>query len=322
MSGPGEDLAEALVRGDRRALARAITLAESSRPDHRRAAERLLSALPERDDALRLGLTGTPGAGKSTLIEALGLRLVAEGHRVAVLAIDPSSSRSGGSILGDKTRMERLARAPRAFVRPSPSGGETGGVARRTREAIRLCEAAGHDVTLVETVGVGQSEVQVAAMTDVFVLVLAPLGGDDLQGAKRGIVEEADLVLVNKADRDPEAARRAAADYAAALRLLRPRPHDPEGWPRAMAVSATSGEGLDEAWSAIRALWLWRRDTGALAERRRVQRRLWFEEELRALALSRALAAPGLREALPGLRAAVEEGRLSPAEAARRAFGS
>jgi LAO/AO transport system kinase len=213
------DFADAVRGGDRRSLARAITLAESTRPDHREEAVALLDELlPSTGGAIRVGISGAPGAGKSTFIEALGLHLVDHGHRLAVLAVDPSSRRSGGSILGDKTRMEMLSRRSEAFIRPSPSGGTLGGVARRTREALLLCEAAGHDVVLVETVGVGQSEVAVAGMVDVFVLLLAPGAGDDLQGVKRGIVELADVVVVNKADGDlAAAAERTAADSANAL---------------------------------------------------------------------------------------------------------
>ncbi|EPX87423.1 LAO/AO transport system ATPase [Rubellimicrobium thermophilum DSM 16684] len=314
-------LARAVAAGDRRALSRAITLVESTRSDHRAAAEAMLAALPRRDPAIRLGLTGTPGAGKSTLIEALGTRLTAQGRRVAVLAVDPSSARSGGSILGDRTRMDRLARDPRAYVRPSPAGAELGGVARRTREAILLCEGAGFDVVIVETVGVGQSETLAAGMTDLFALVLAPHGGDDLQGIKRGIVEVADLILVNKADRDPQAARQAVGDYAAALRLLRARTGDPEGWPRAMAVSAMTGEGLDEAWQALADLWLWRCERGLLERQRAAQRRAWFEEELHAQALEKALADPALAAAIPRLADEAAAGRLLPGEAARRALG-
>src|SRR6056297_1363546 len=224
-------LADRLLSGDRRALARAITLVESARADHRTMAEALLDRLAaEGREALRVGLSGTPGVGKSTFIEAFGMDLTGAGKRVAVLAVDPSSARTGGSILGDKTRMERLAREPLAYIRPSPSQTELGGVARRTREAIALCEAAGFDMVIVETVGVGQSETLVAEMTDIFVLLLAPGGGDELQGVKRGIMEIADLILINKADGDLEAAaRRTAADYAGALRLMRPRPGDPAG---------------------------------------------------------------------------------------------
>ena len=220
------DLADAVRAGDRRALARAITLVESTRRDHRADAVALLDAiLPATGTATRVGISGAPGAGKSTFIEALGLHLVDAGHRVAVLAVDPSSARSGGSILGDKTRMEQLSRRPEAFIRPSPSGGTLGGVARRTREALLVCEAAGFDVVLVETVGVGQSEVAVAGMVDLFVLLLAPGAGDELQGVKRGIVELADLIVVNKADGDLlDPARHTAADYAHALHLVRSRP--------------------------------------------------------------------------------------------------
>src|SRR3954452_22383423 len=223
------ELARLVIAGDRRALARAITMAESTRADHRAEAEALLAeVLPHVGGSVRVGISGAPGAGKSTFIEALGVHLIERGHRLAVLAVDPSSTRSGGSILGDKTRMEELSRRSEAFIRPSPSGGTLGGVARRTREALLLCEAAGHDVVLVETVGVGQSEVAVAGMLDVFVLLLAPGGGDDLQGVKRGIVELADVVVVNKADGDlAAAAERTAADYANALHFLRSRT---EGW--------------------------------------------------------------------------------------------
>jgi len=316
-----EALAEAVAFGDRRALARAITLVESARADHRERAEALLAALPRRE-ALRLGLSGTPGAGKSTLIEALGMSLTGRGLRVAVLAVDPSSQRSGGSILGDKTRMERLSREAGAFIRPSPAGGQLGGVARRTREALALCEAAGFDVVVVETVGVGQSETLVADMTDVFALVLAPHGGDDLQGVKRGVMESADLILVNKADRDPAAAARTQGDYAAALRLMRRRAQDPDGFPAVMCVSATEGTGLGQAWEAVERLWGWRREAGHLERVRAEQRLRWFEEELLAQALQRLHADPGLVAALPGLRAEVEAGRISAPEAARRALGA
>lgn len=244
-----DTLSSRIPAGDRRALARAITLVESSRPEHRVQASELLHRLadPARQ-SLRIGLSGTPGVGKSTFIEALGLMLTGQGQRVAVLAVDPSSARSGGSILGDKTRMERLSRDRQAFIRPSPSQTELGGVARRTREAIALCEAAGFDTILVETVGVGQSETLVARMTDIFTLLIAPAGGDELQGVKRGIMEIADLVLVNKADGDLAAqARRTCADYAGALRLLRRREGDPADFPKAMCVSATTGLGLDFA---------------------------------------------------------------------------
>ena len=250
------DLASDLLAGNRRALARAITLVESARADHRVQALDLLQSLGTTKQALRIGLSGTPGVGKSTFIESFGLMLTAQGLRVAVLAVDPSSARTGGSILGDKTRMERLARDPLAFIRPSPSRAQMGGVARRTREAVALCEAAGFDVVLIETVGVGQSETVVAELCDLFILLLAPAGGDELQGVKRGIMEMADIILVNKADGDlKHAALRTCADYAGALHLLRRRPQDPPGFPKASTVSAvftgsvsTGGAGGGTMW--------------------------------------------------------------------------
>ncbi len=274
--------AAAIRGGDRRALARAITLVESGRADHRAQAVALLSALGRDRQALRLGLSGTPGVGKSTFIEAFGMLLVEAGLRVAVLAVDPSSARSGGSILGDKTRMERLSRHPAAFIRPSPSQAQMGGVARRTREAVALCEAAGFDVVLIETVGVGQSETMVAEMCDLFVLLMAPAGGDELQGVKRGIMEMADLILVNKADGDLlPAATRTVADYAGALRLLRRRPQDPDGFPKAMPVSAVSGAGLATAWAEMQTLADWRRAHGHWDGRRADQAGYWFTQEVR-----------------------------------------
>ena len=232
------ELAAGVVRGDRRALARAITLVESGRTDHRVDALALLDILGTSKQALRVGLSGTPGVGKSTFIESFGMMLTGQGLRVAVLAVDPSSARSGGSILGDKTRMDRLARDPLAYIRPSPSQTQLGGVARRTREAVALCEAAGFDIVLIETVGVGQSETVVAQMADLFLLLLAPAGGDELQGVKRGIMEIADIILVNKADGELKSqAMRTCADYAGALRLLRKRAQDPDGFPKAMRES-------------------------------------------------------------------------------------
>jgi LAO/AO transport system kinase len=313
------ELAERLRAGERRALARAITLVESGRADHRAAAAKLLAAAGTDREALRIGLSGTPGVGKSSFIEAFGCRLTGAGLKVAVLAVDPSSTRSGGSILGDKTRMERLSRAPGAFIRPSPSQTQLGGVARRSREAIALCEAAGYDVVLVETVGVGQSETVVAEMTDLFVLLLAPAGGDELQGVKRGIMEIADLVLVNKADGDLEpAARRTCADYAGALRLLRRRAEDPEGFPKALCVSAHSEAGLDRAWDEMQALADWRRRQGHWARRRQAQARHWFEAEVRAGLLARLTGEPGARARLAELGEAVAGGELAPALAAER----
>lgn len=312
---PIQDLARRLAAGDRRALARAITLVESTRPDHRAEAVALLAALPPRQ-ALRIGLSGTPGVGKSTFIESFGLMLTGQGLRVAVLAVDPSSARSGGSILGDKTRMERLSRDPRAFIRPSPSRAELGGVARRTRETVRLAEAAGFDVVLIETVGVGQSETLVAEMSDLFVLLLAPAGGDELQGVKRGIMEMADLILVNKADGELRAtALRTVADYAGALRLLRKRPQDPEGFPKALPVSAVEGSGLDAAWAEMHALDRWRRDYGHFDRRRAEQAERWFRAEVRAGLLARLDREPAAGN-LDRLGAEVAAGRADPVAAA------
>ncbi|WP_374636043.1 methylmalonyl Co-A mutase-associated GTPase MeaB [Paracoccus sp. (in: a-proteobacteria)] len=310
-----DELTQPLTQGDRRALSRAITLIESTRPDHRARARTLLAELPRRQ-ALRIGLSGTPGVGKSTFIEAFGKKLTGQGLKVAVLAVDPSSARSGGSILGDKTRMETLARDPNAFIRPSPSQAELGGVARRTRETVRLCEAVGFDIVLIETVGVGQSETLVAEMSDLFILLLAPAGGDELQGVKRGIMEIADLILVNKADgalRDT--ALRTVADYAGALRLLRKRPYDPPGFPKAQPVSAFTGEGLDKAWTTMEELTQWRRDHGHFEARRAEQARQWFLAELRAGLLAR-LDAPQTRARLREIGDSVARGEADADSAA------
>lgn len=312
------ELARSVAAGDRRALARAITLVESGRADHREQAAALLQELAALDrQALRIGLSGTPGVGKSTFIESFGMLLTAQGLRVAVLAVDPSSARSGGSILGDKTRMERLSRDPRAFIRPSPSQAQLGGVARRTREAVALCEAAGFDIVLIETVGVGQSETLVAGMSDLFILLLAPAGGDELQGVKRGIMEMADLILVNKADGELKpAATRTVADYAGALRLLRKRPQDPEGYPKAMPVSALEEAGLATAWAAMQDLAAWRRSHGFFAANRAEQARAWFVEEVRLGLLARLGADPAIRERMAVLGDAVAAGQTAPARAA------
>jgi LAO/AO transport system kinase len=311
-------LAERVANGERRALARAITLIESGRTDHRAAAVRLSERLAGQGrQALRIGLSGTPGVGKSTFIEAFGLMLTGQGLRVAVLAVDPSSARSGGSILGDKTRMERLSRDPSAFIRPSPAQSHLGGVARRTRETVALCEAAGFDVVLIETVGVGQSETVVAEMADLFVLLLAPAGGDELQGVKRGIMEIADLILVNKADGELKpAATRTCADYAGALKLLRKRPQDPEGFPKAMTVSAVSGDGLAEAWGQMQALAEWRKAHGHWDRRRAEQARGWFDYEVRQGLLARLTADPDTRARMARLGDAVAAGETSVTAAA------
>src|SRR5437868_7492480 len=268
-----DELAAALRGGSRRALARAVTLVESTRPDHRAEAERLIEAiLPATGGAARIGISGPPGAGKSTFIERFGLDGIARGHRVAVLAVDPGSKRGGGAILGDKTRMTELARAPGAFIRPSSAGAQTGGVARRTREAILVCEAAGFDTVLVETVGAGQAETSVAEMTDMFLLILPPAAGDELQGLKRGIIELADLILVNKADGDlRDHATRSAAEYANAVHLIRPA--HPEWQVAVRAVSALTGDGIDAVWeegarfrAALEASGAWVRRRGLQAQ--------------------------------------------------------
>ena len=316
MSDP-DQLAIRIVEGDRRALAQSITLVESTRPDHRSQAARLLdSVLAHTGGTIRLGITGTPGAGKSTFIEELGSHLTAEGHRVAVLAVDPSSLRSGGSILGDKTRMERLARDPRAFIRPSPSSGSVGGVARRTREAALLCEAAGFDVIVVETVGVGQSEVAVADMVDCFCLILAPGGGDELQGIKRGIVELADVVVVNKADGDLlVAARRAMADYRQAVHLLQPK-H--AGWEvPVLATSALEGAGVDEVWRAIEKFVAHLREDDALGRLRAGQAVAWMWDEIRERLNDSFRNDPRVAERWAEAEGAVRAGRMSPTTAAR-----
>jgi LAO/AO transport system kinase len=310
------ETAQALLSGDRRALARAITLVESARADHRAQALALLSHLGTRRQSLRIGLSGTPGVGKSTFIEAFGLQLTALGLRVAVLAVDPSSARSGGSILGDKTRMERLSRDPLAFIRPSPARLELGGVARRTREAVALCEASGFDIVLIETVGVGQSETVVAALCDVFLLLMAPAGGDELQGVKRGIMEMADLILVNKADGDLKpAAMRTCADYAGALRLLRHRPQDPDGFPLAMTVSANAGTGLGTAWDHIQTLVQARKASGHWDKTRAEQARHWFTDEVRQGLLS-ALTREPARGLMASFGDRVAAGDLPPDAAA------
>jgi LAO/AO transport system kinase len=314
---PADQLAARVVAGERRALARAITLVESTRADHRAQAAALLDAvLPRTGEAVRVGITGTPGAGKSTFIEELGTRLTAAGHRVAVLAIDPSSRRSGGSILGDKTRMEALSRNPDAFIRPSPSAGTLGGVARRTREAALLCEAAGFDVVVIETVGVGQSEVAVADMVDCFLLLAAPGGGDDLQGIKRGIMELADVIVVNKADGDLlPAAERAVADHRHAVHLLRPK-HP--GWDvPVLAASALRGTGIDEAWAAVERLESHLRDGGTLDRLRADQAVAWMWDEVREQLVESFRADPRVAAQWPGVEADVRRGRRSPTTGAR-----
>lgn len=324
MSDEVEALATRVAAGERRALARAITLVESSRARDRAAAAELLRRLSGVGDAIRVGLSGPPGVGKSTFIEAFGSHLTGLGHKVAVLAVDPSSARTGGSILGDKTRMERLARDPNAYIRPSPSGATLGGVARRTAESVRLVEAAGFDVVLVETVGVGQSEIMVADLTDIFTLLVTPAGGDELQGVKRGVMEMADFVLVNKADGALAAlAQSTAADYASALRLLRRREGDSDTGPSAAPVSAATGAGLAEAWEKMVALDAWRRESGWRTRRRADQAERRLKTEIEAGLWDAFLADPAAARALEALGEKVRSGALDPsaaAEAALRAF--
>ena len=309
---------ETVHAGDRRALARAITLVESTKPADRGEAESLLTALlPFTGKAMRIGVSGAPGAGKSTFIEAFGGFLTGIGKRVAVLAVDPSSRRSGGSILGDKTRMERLARDPSAFIRPSPAGITLGGVARRTHEAMLLVEAAGFDVVLVETVGVGQSETAVADMVDLFVLLVSPGGGDDLQGIKRGVMELADLVLVTKADGDlARAASRAASDYHAALHLMRPK--YPGVSARVMKVSALESLGIGEAWTAMSDLHSLLGGQGYLRRLREDQSRRWFRAEVQAVLGEAITGDAGAAREAQKVEADVVAGRALPHEAARR----
>ena len=318
-----DGLSAAIRAGDRKALARAITLVESTRKADRARAEALLTRLlPAAGKSLRIGISGAPGAGKSTLIERLGEHIAGEGKKLAVLAVDPSSRRSGGSILGDKTRMTALARNPRAFIRPSPAGTTAGGVARRTREAMLLAEAAGHNVVLVETVGVGQSETTVVEMVDIFVLLIAPGSGDELQGIKRGVMELADLVLITKADGDlAEAATRAVVDHRGALALMRPK--YPELPVRVAQISALSGSGIREAWESIVELGRHLREGGHLDRLRLEQGRNWFWSEARA-ALAEAIDdEPAMAAKAAALEAEVIAGRSLPDAAARaliRAF--
>ena len=309
----------------RRAMAKAITLLESTRTDHRAQADELLTAmLPHTGKALRLGISGVPGVGKSTFIEALGLYLIGLGHRVAVLAVDPSSSVSGGSILGDKTRMEFLSVHPQAYIRPSPSSGTLGGVAEKTREAMLVCEAAGYDVVLVETVGVGQSETAVANMTDMFCLLQLPNAGDDLQAIKKGVMELADLVVINKADIDPAAATRAQAQITSSLRLLgfhgNPEhdPHNAQQWtPKVLQISALQQQGVDGFWAAVQDYRQMQSANGRLAARREKQALAWMWQRIDASLKHAFRQNPGVQALLPHMLAEVAAGRIAASTAAR-----
>src|SRR5436853_5056065 len=309
---PPSDLAADLRAGSRAALARAITLIESRRGDHQAAARELVQALlPDTGTAIRVGITGSPGVGKSTLIDALGMLLIGRGQKVAVLAVDPSSARTGGSILGDKTRMARLANSDAAFIRPSPASGTLGGVAAKTREAMLLCEAAGFDVVLVETVGIGQSETAVCDMTDFFLALMLPGAGDELQGIKKGLVELADMIVINKADGDNvKRANLAAAEYRGALHILSPRP---QHWqPPVLTCSALTGAGIAELWQKILDHRAAMKACSEFAERRRQQQVKWMWSMLEQRMLARLRADPHLRARVKKTEAEVAAGRVSP----------
>ena len=308
----------------RRAMAKAITLLESTRADHRLLADELLNGLlPHTGRSFRLGISGVPGVGKSTFIEVLGLYLIGQGHRVAVLAVDPSSTVSGGSILGDKTRMEHLSVHPQAYIRPSPSSGTLGGVAEKTREAMLVCEAAGYDVVIVETVGVGQSETAVANMTDMFSLLQLPNAGDDLQAIKKGVMEIADLVVINKADIDPNAATRAEAQITSALRLLGLHGHQgDQTWaPRVVQISALLGQGVDAFWAAVTEFKTLQTANSQLTLRREKQALAWMWERIEAGLRQSFRTQPRVQALLPQLSQQVRQGQVAPSTAARQLLG-
>ena len=313
-----QPLAQQIIEGDRRALAKAITLVESTRADHGEQAVQLLAELmPHTGKSIRIGVSGAPGVGKSTFIESLGNYLTGQGHQVAVLAVDPTSAVSGGSILGDKTRMEALSANPKAFVRPSPAGTTLGGVTRRTRESLLLCEAAGYDVIIVETVGVGQSETAVSDMTDMFLLLLSPGGGDDLQGIKRGIMELADLVLVNKADGDlTSIANQTVSDYRGALQFMQAR--TPAWTPKVNSCSALEGQGIAQAWAVVEDFRAVLTESGELEGLRARQAKAWMWAETAAELLADLRNHPAVSSLVPELEAAVLAGELPAIVAAQR----
>ncbi|MEH6616785.1 MAG: methylmalonyl Co-A mutase-associated GTPase MeaB [Porticoccus sp.] len=312
-----EELAESILCGDRRALAKGITLVESTSPGHREQASQLLELImPHTGNSIRLGISGVPGVGKSTFIESFGNYVIGQGHRVAVLAVDPTSAVSGGSILGDKTRMETLSRNSSAFIRPSPAGKTLGGVTRRTRETLLLCEAAGFDIIFVETVGVGQSETAVAEMTDMFLLMLLPGGGDELQGIKRGIMELADLVLVNKSDGDQQAAaNRTVADYGMALHFLHPRSRHWQA--KVQSLSALKNQGVDEVWQSVEEFREALGNTGEIESRRAAQSRAWMWSETADALLTELKESDAVKSLVVSLENDVTQGRIPPTIAAR-----
>lgn len=312
-----QTLVDGVLALDRRALAKTITLLESTRVDHRARGEQVLEALlPHSGKSIRVGISGVPGVGKSTFIEALGMLLIGRGHRVAVLAIDPSSTVTGGSILGDKTRMEHLSMREEAFIRPSPSSGSLGGVAEKTREAMLVCEAAGFDVIIVETVGVGQSETSVAGMTDVFALLQLPNAGDDLQAIKKGIVELADMVVFNKADIDPRATDIAASQMLSALSMLRPASLN---WkPPVLKVSAVNRTGIDKFWQMIEDYCKTMQGSGEFIVKRRHQAQAWMWQMIESGLRQHFRENPAIKRELPVLSEAVEQGTMTPAAAAQR----
>ena len=317
LSSADQALVDGVLAGQRRSLAKAITLIESTRPDHQQRAQQVLNALlPKTGNAVRIGISGVPGAGKSTFIEALGVWLIERGKKLAVLAVDPSSSVSGGSILGDKTRMEQLSQREEAFIRPSPSAGSLGGVAEKTREAMLVCEAAGFDVIIVETVGVGQSETTVAGMVDVFVLLQLPNAGDDLQAIKKGIVEIADLIVFNKADIDERAAAFARGQMRAALTMLRSA--SPNWRPPVLTVSALAKRGIVEFWAEIERYKTTLSATGEFDEKRRRQAVDWMWSLIDSGLRRYFRAHPAVRSALPDLSRDVAEGHTTPGAAASR----
>ena len=313
---------EQILQGNRRAIAKAITLLESTRPESFEQGQELLeSLLPHSGQALRIGITGVPGVGKSTFIEAIGLFLIEQGHRVAVLAVDPSSQLTGGSIMGDKTRMNELAQHPHAFIRPSPSSGILGGVARKTRETMLICEAAGYDVVIVETVGVGQSETMVASMVDLFLLLMLPNAGDELQGIKKGVLELADLVVVNKSDGEQETlAKTAQSEYRKALHLL---PSSKNSWtPQILRCSALEKRGIDKIWDSVKSFREALQNSGEWEKQRRSQTGKWMWSLVEEGLLTNFRNHPNLQKQIPELEKEVESGNMLPTTAARKLLDS